>query len=78
MKIIKVIGPGCVKCKTTYSNVLEALKLTHVEANVIKVEDLEEMVKYNIITTPVLIIDDQIKVKGRIAQINEIVELLAK
>jgi len=76
MKEIKVLGPGCPKCKTTYSNVLEALKQTNVEANVEKVEDIEEMMKYNVLTTPVLMIDGQMKVKGRIAQVSEIVELL--
>jgi len=78
MTQIKVLGPGCPKCKTTYSNVLEALKQTNIEANVEKVEDIEEMMKYNVLTTPVLMIDDEIKVKGRIAQVSEIVELLKK
>jgi small redox-active disulfide protein 2 len=75
---IKVLGPGCPKCKTTYSNVLEALKKTNMEANVEKVEDIEEMMKYNVLTTPVLMINGEIKVKGRIAQVSEIVDLLKK
>jgi small redox-active disulfide protein 2 len=75
---IKVLSPGCPKGKTTYSNVLEALKQTNMEANVEKVEDIEEMMKYNVLTTPVLMIDEQNKVKGRIAQVSEIVELLKK
>jgi len=76
MKDIKVLGPGCPKCKTTYNNVLEALKQTDIQADVTKVEDIEEMMKYNVLTTPVLMIDDVVKVKGRIAQVNEIVEIL--
>lgn len=76
MKDIKVLGPGCPKCKTTYNNVLEALKQSGQEANVEKVEDIEEMMKYNILTTPVLMINGEIKVKGRVAQTTEIVELL--
>ncbi len=75
---IKVLGPGCPKCKTTYSNVLEALKQINIEAHVEKVEDIEEMMKYNVLTTPVLMVDEQIKIKGRVAQVNEIVELLKK
>lgn len=78
MREIKVLGPGCPKCKTTYSNVLEALKQSNIEANVVKVEDIEEMMKYNVLTTPVLMIDGEMKVKGRIAQVSEIVELLKK
>jgi len=78
MTEIKVLGPGCPKCKTTYKNVLEAVKQANVEANVEKVEDIEEMMKYNVLTTPVLVIDGEIKVKGRAPQVNEIVELLKK
>ena len=77
MTEIKVLGPGCPKCKTTYSNVLEALKQINTEANVVKVEDIEEMMKYNILTTPVLIINEEIKIKGRVAQVSEIVALLS-
>lgn len=76
MKHIKVLGPGCPKCKTTYNNVLEAVKQTGIEADVIKIEDIEEMMKYNVLTTPVLMIDDVIKIKGRVADVNEIKELL--
>ncbi|MEO9476487.1 MAG: thioredoxin family protein [Cyclobacteriaceae bacterium] len=76
MKQIKVLGPGCPKCQTTYKNVLEALKQAKLEANVEKVESIEEMMKYNILTTPVLMVDEQIKIKGRVAQVNEIVDLL--
>lgn len=76
MITIKVLGPGCPKCKTTYLNVLEAVKQSGVQAEVTKVEDIEEMMKYNILTTPGLMINDEIKVKGRVAQISEIVEFL--
>lgn len=75
-KHIKVLGPGCPKCKTTYNNVLEALKQVDIEADVTKIEDIEEMMKYNVLTTPVLMIDEEIKIKGRVATIGEIVALL--
>lgn len=76
MKQIKVLGPGCAKCKNTYNNVMEALKQTGIEANVEKIEDIEEMMKYNILTTPVLMIDGVVKVKGRTADIQEIKQFL--
>jgi len=75
-KQVKVLGPGCAKCKTTYNNVLEAIKQLGIEADVTKIEDIEEMMKYNVLTTPVLMVDDVIKVKGRVADINEIKQLL--
>lgn len=76
MTHIKVLGPGCPKCKTTYNNVLEAIEKSGIQAQVTKVEDIEEMMKYNVLTTPVLMINEAIKIKGRVAQVSEIVELL--
>lgn len=73
---IKVLGPGCPKCKTTFHNVEEAVKQLGIDAEITKVEDIEEMMKYNVLTTPVLVINEEIKIKGRIAQIDEIKELL--
>ncbi len=75
---IKVLGPGCAKCKTTYNNVLEALKQTGVDAQVEKIEDIEEMMKYNVLTTPVLMIDEVARIKGRVADVKEIRELLTQ
>jgi small redox-active disulfide protein 2 len=76
MKSIKILGPGCAKCKTTYENALEAMKQSGIEAEVEKIEDIEQMMKYNVLTTPVLLVDEQAKIKGRVASVQEIVELL--
>ena len=76
MKKIKILGPGCPKCKSTHQNVLKALEGTGIQADVEKVEDMEEMLKYNVLTTPVLLIDDTIHIKGRVAQVSEIKKLL--
>jgi len=76
MKSIKVLGPGCPKCKTTYANALEAVKQAGIEAHVEKIEDLQEMFKYDVLTTPVLIIDEIVKIKGRVADVAEIRRLL--
>ncbi|MFN4080739.1 MAG: thioredoxin family protein [Saprospiraceae bacterium] len=76
MKVIKVLGTGCVKCKQTEANVKEAIAQLGIEAEVLKVEDIQQIMAYNVLSTPVLVIDEQIKIKGRVAQVNEIVELL--
>lgn len=73
---IKVLGPGCPKCKTTFSNVEEAVKQLGIEVELEKVEDIMEMMKYNVLTTPVLMVDGEIKIKGRVATIGEIKELI--
>jgi hypothetical protein len=51
MTQIKILLPDFIKCKFTYSNVLEALNQTDKQADVIKIEDIEEMMKYNVLTT---------------------------
>lgn len=76
MKEIKVLGPGCSKCKTLYNNTVEAVKQLGLDVEVIKIEDIQEMIKYNVLTTPVLMIDDVVKVKGRVADVKEIKQLL--
>lgn len=72
MKQIKILGTGCSKCKSTYNNVIEALNKLNMQADVIKIEDIEEIMKYNVLITPVLMIDEEIKVKGRVPDVNEI------
>ena len=76
MKNIKILGTGCAKCKTTYDNVMNALQELGMEAQVEKVEDIMKIMEYNVLTTPVLMIDEEMKVKGRVADVNEIKELL--
>lgn len=76
MKQIKVLGTGCPKCKTTIANALEAVKQSGVEAEVIKIEDIQEIMAYNILTTPALVIDETVKIKGRVASVEEIKMLL--
>jgi len=76
--IIKILGPGCAKCKSTHNNVLEAIKELGIEADVVKIEDMKEIMTYNVLTTPVLMVDDVVVVKGRVADVNEIKKLLTK
>ncbi len=70
---IKVLGPGCQRCKKLYNQVEKAIALSGVKADLEKVEKIEEIVRYGIISTPGLIIDEEIKASGRIPQCEEIV-----
>ena len=76
MKSIKILGTGCPKCKTLFNNVNIALENKGIEANVEKIEDIQEMMKYNVLSTPVLVIDEDIKIKGKAANVSEIEALL--
>lgn len=76
MKVIKVLGTGCAKCKTLTANAIEAAKQAGIEIELIKIEDIEEILTYQVMTTPVLLVDEVVKVKGRVAEVNEIKEIL--
>jgi small redox-active disulfide protein 2 len=74
---IKIFGPGCPKCKTMYNNTIEAVKQLGIQANVTKVEDIMEIMKYNVLSTPVLMINEVTKIKGRTADVSEIKQMLS-
>ena len=75
---IKVVGAGCDKCDRLYENVLEAVKLTHVDATVTKVEDLIETVKLGVMTAPTLMIDGRQVIKGTVASVQDICRQIKK
>jgi small redox-active disulfide protein 2 len=76
MRSIKILGTGCPKCKTMFNNVNKALKNKGLEANVEKIEDIQEIMKYNVLSTPVLVIDEDIKIKGKAGEVSEIESFL--
>lgn len=73
---IKVIGAGCEKCDKLYSNVQEAIKEVGCKVTVDKVEDLLEIVKLGVMTSPSLMIDGKLVVSGRVAKKDEIIRLI--
>lgn len=75
---IKVLGTGCTKCKSLEKVTREAVEKTGVNATVTKVEDIVEIMQYGIMTTPALVIDGKIVVKGKVPSVDEISKLLTK
>lgn len=73
---IEILGMGCPKCKKLYDNVLEALKLSGKNAEVVKVEDLEKITEYAVMTTPALVIDGEVKSAGKVVSPDEIKKLI--
>lgn len=75
--VIKVYGPGCKNCVSLADNAKKALAETGIEAEIVKIEDMKEIAQAGIMSTPAIGIDDEIKIKGRVATVEEIKELLA-
>lgn len=75
---IKVLGTGCAKCKTLEKVVKEVVEQNGIDAKVIKVENLMEIMKFGVMTTPALVIDGIVMVKGRVPSAEEIKNLLTK
>lgn len=77
MIAIKILGPGCAKCKQAEVVVREVLAQSQVEATVEKVEDIQAMMAYNVLQTPVLVINERVVIKGRVPTAAEVRQLIA-
>lgn len=70
---IKVLGTGCPKCKKLYEEVQKALASAGVPATVEKVEDIARIVEYDVMMTPALVINGEVKASGRVPGVSEMV-----
>jgi small redox-active disulfide protein 2 len=75
-KVIKILGTGCPKCQSMTGVVKEVISENHIDATIEKIEDIMEIMKFNVMTTPVLVIDDVITIKGRVPSKEEVLALL--
>lgn len=73
---VKVLGPGCAKCKSTYAVVEKVIKENILEVTLTKVEDIVEMMSYNILSTPAVVVDGEVRIKGHVPSVNEVKEAL--
>lgn len=76
MKNIKVLGPGCIRCKELLSQTQRAVVEMGLECNVEKVTDIREITSYGIMMTPALVVDGEVKVSGKVPSLEEIKKLL--
>lgn len=69
---IKILGPGCPKCKQLHRLVSSIVEENNIKADVIKVEDIVEIMNYGVMVTPALIIDGKIIIKGMVPSKEEL------
>ena len=74
--IIKILGSGCANCKKLEKNAKDAVKALGLDTTVEKVEDFKDIAKYGVMRTPALVIDEEVKIVGKVATVEEIKALL--
>jgi len=73
---IEIFGPGCQKCNSLEKSVRDAIKELNVDAEVVKVSDLNTMVRKGVMFTPALFIDGRKKSEGKVPGYEEIKKML--
>lgn len=73
---IEILGSGCPNCVRVYDNVVTAVKESGLQAEVVKVEDMDKILGYKVISTPALVIDGEVKSAGRVLSVAEVKALL--
>lgn len=74
--VIKVLGTGCPSCRKLDANVRAAISEAGIEASVDKVEDLQKIMEYGVMSTPALVIDDKVVAKGKVLSVGDIRKLI--
>lgn len=75
---IKVIGQGCPNCAYTYRNTKRGVKAMGIEADVVKVQDLIDIVKLGVMSSPALMIEDEVVAAGYVPSEEEVKSFLEK
>ena len=73
---IKVLGPGCANCVKLEKAVKEAVADLGLDAQVVKVSEIKDIMSYGVMSTPALVVDGQVKVSGRVPGKDEIKKML--
>ena len=77
MKTIKILGTGCAKCKQTEAVIRETLSDMGLDANIEKVEDIQKIMEYDIMSTPAVVLDGAVKMTGKVPSKEEVRAMLA-
>jgi len=75
---IKILGPGCPRCRTLEREVIDSLVELDIAADVSKVDDILKIMEYGIMHTPALVIDEKVVMSGRVPAVSELKEIITK
>ena len=75
---IEILGTGCPKCKKLYELVQEAVEETESDAEIVKVDNIKQIMNMGVMMTPALAVDGEVKVSGKIPKIDDIKNWIQK
>lgn len=73
---IKVLGPGCAKCKTTADLITRTAAETGRDVTLVKIEDMRQIVGHGVMTTPAVVIADKVVHKGSVPTRDQVLAWL--
>lgn len=78
MKKIAILGPGCANCKKLEANTREALASLGMDAEVVKITDMNEIAEFGLVRTPAIAVDGKLVSNGKVLEADKIAALLQK
>ncbi len=75
--VIKILGSGCANCEKLEKVAREAAESLGLDAEFVKVSDFAEIMAFGVMTTPALVVDDEVKVAGRVPSVDDVAKLLS-
>jgi len=73
---IEILGAGCPRCKKLFQNTEEAIKELNIDAEVVKVEDIQKIMNAGVMLTPAFAVDGEVKSAGKVLSVDEIKNIL--
>ena len=73
---IEILGTGCSKCKKTEKIVQQVVEEIGIKANIVKVEDIQQIIDRGVIVTPAVVVNGDVKIVGHVPSKNEIKNIL--
>jgi small redox-active disulfide protein 2 len=77
MKKIQILGTGCPKCAKLAENARAAAEAAGIDYELVKVTDINEIMKFGVMMTPALAVDGEVKVVGKVASVEELKKIIA-
>jgi small redox-active disulfide protein 2 len=74
--IIKILGTGCPKCKLLEQSIRNVVENNQIDTEIIKIQDMEEIMQYDIMALPGIVINEKVVMTGRIPDEKELLSLL--